>query len=64
MSDEKSRYRYKSETDEGEVEAHRFVKEEPAEDETGKLQRRYRFKKKTGGSEDLGTEDQEARERY
>jgi hypothetical protein len=62
MSDEKSKFRNETDTEEGDVVAHKFLTEEPAEDEPGKMKMKYKFKMKR--SDEVGGDDSETRGKY
>jgi hypothetical protein len=51
MSDEQTDTR-----EDEDVEAHKFVTEDPAEDDTGKLKTKLKLKTKTRTSDDIGDE--------
>jgi hypothetical protein len=52
MSDEKTDNR----DDDADVEAHKFVTEEPGEDDSGKTKTKFKFKTKTA-SDDIGGDE-------
>ncbi len=58
MSDEKTETR----DDEPDVEAHKFVSEEPGEDDAGKT--KAKFKTKTRASDDIGGDELGDRPKY
>jgi hypothetical protein len=60
MSDEKTETR----DDEPDVEAHKFVSEEPGEDDAGKTKAKFKFKSKTRASDDIGGDELGDRPKY
>jgi len=60
MSDEKT----DSRDDDAEVEAHKFVTEEPGEDDSGKTKTKFKFKTKTRASEEIGGDELDDRSKY
>jgi hypothetical protein len=53
MSDEKTETR----DEEPEVEAHKYVSEEPGEDDAEKTKAKFKFKTKTRASDDIGSDE-------